>query len=128
MKESPGETNVVYAEQIRGSASMGRTNEEKPNKLSTKADSAPSVWNSVENRRRFFEDFAKANGFDPRLPGHWYNLTKVDFLTEKVCLSPFRSLSSLFSTSASPPPSFMLFHTQFLKRGQSKCFSITSGV
>jgi hypothetical protein len=30
------------------------------------------TWCKQKNRRRFFENFAKTNGFDPLLPDNWY--------------------------------------------------------
>ena len=30
------------------------------------------VWETVANRRKFFEKFAQNNGFDPHNPDNWY--------------------------------------------------------
>jgi len=30
-------------------------------------------WNDAANRKKFFEDYAKANGFDPLDPINWYS-------------------------------------------------------
>ena len=42
------------------------------------------LWNSPSKRRRFFENFAKANGFDPYTPESWYALQKEKILVVKV--------------------------------------------
>jgi len=36
-------------------------------------------WHSEENRREFFEMYAKENGFDPLVPKNWYlqNAAKI---------------------------------------------------
>jgi hypothetical protein len=31
-----------------------------------------SSWRSIENKRKFFENYAKANDFDPHDPENWY--------------------------------------------------------
>lgn len=36
-------------------------------------------------RRKFFEDFAKAKGFDPLHPQPWYSITWSDIQNYKVC-------------------------------------------
>eukprot|EP00026_Physarum_polycephalum_P002151 Phypoly_transcript_02156.p1 GENE.Phypoly_transcript_02156~~Phypoly_transcript_02156.p1 ORF type:complete len:735 (+),score=101.72 Phypoly_transcript_02156:694-2898(+) len=32
-----------------------------------------TAWNSVENRRLFFENYARENGFEPLVPENWYS-------------------------------------------------------
>jgi hypothetical protein len=32
----------------------------------------PASWQDIGNRRQFFENFAKENGFDPLIPENWY--------------------------------------------------------
>ena len=39
-----------------------------------------AVWKSPENRRNFFEKYAKQNGFDPLDPELWYSQTKENIL------------------------------------------------
>eukprot|EP00026_Physarum_polycephalum_P010399 Phypoly_transcript_10562.p1 GENE.Phypoly_transcript_10562~~Phypoly_transcript_10562.p1 ORF type:complete len:418 (+),score=65.52 Phypoly_transcript_10562:189-1256(+) len=37
-----------------------------------------NFWYNIENRRKFFEDFAREGGFDPLVPDHWYaNAPKI---------------------------------------------------
>ena len=43
-----------------------------------------SFWNSVENRRSFFDDYAKANKFDPHDRDSWYEQPKEKIFVEKV--------------------------------------------
>eukprot|EP00026_Physarum_polycephalum_P001474 Phypoly_transcript_01476.p1 GENE.Phypoly_transcript_01476~~Phypoly_transcript_01476.p1 ORF type:complete len:889 (+),score=81.31 Phypoly_transcript_01476:156-2669(+) len=33
----------------------------------------PKLWKDAENRRRFFEEYAEANGFDPQDSHNWYS-------------------------------------------------------
>jgi hypothetical protein len=60
-------------------------------------------WHDVKNRRKFFDGFAKANGFDPLIPENWYSVNKLDLRNIKVCFlyivsSPLSS--SLFFSSS----------------------------
>ena len=41
-------------------------------------------WQDMNNRRRFFVEFAGRNGFDPLVAEHWYAYTKCDILATKV--------------------------------------------
>jgi hypothetical protein len=43
---------------------------------------------SEENRRTFFEVYAKQNGFDPLIAEYWYAQTKKKILSAKVGSSP----------------------------------------
>lgn len=43
-------------------------------------------WSSVENRRNFFEKYAKENKFDPLLPENWYSQSRANMATIKVCI------------------------------------------
>jgi len=36
--------------------------------------------NKAETRRKFFEEFAKDNGFDPLNPQHWYSVRKKNIM------------------------------------------------
>jgi hypothetical protein len=44
------------------------------------------MWGNIENRKKFFEKFAKENFFDPLIPENWYSQpkqimdTKVSFI------------------------------------------------
>jgi hypothetical protein len=42
------------------------------------------VWNHIENRRGFFEKYAKNNGFDPHIPEMWYLQPVGKIMEEKV--------------------------------------------
>jgi ribulose-5-phosphate 4-epimerase/fuculose-1-phosphate aldolase len=37
-----------------------------------------------ENRKEFFDKFAKKRGFDPLIPNHWYFVSHDDILAETV--------------------------------------------
>ena len=56
-----------------------------------------AVWKSAENRRNFFEKYAKKKGFDPLDPEPWYNQSKEDILAAVNIFFPshFPSLPSL---------------------------------
>eukprot|EP00026_Physarum_polycephalum_P000178 Phypoly_transcript_00178.p1 GENE.Phypoly_transcript_00178~~Phypoly_transcript_00178.p1 ORF type:complete len:1068 (-),score=137.60 Phypoly_transcript_00178:3031-5769(-) len=41
-----------------------------------------SSWHEPKNRRQFFEDYAKKNGFDPLHPENWYLQSQDDILAE----------------------------------------------
>jgi hypothetical protein len=43
-------------------------------------------WGKIENRRKFFEQYAKQNGFDPLIPTNWYVQFKHNILATKVIL------------------------------------------
>jgi hypothetical protein len=42
------------------------------------------MWKLAENRRRFFENFAKTNGFDPLIAEAWYSQPSEKILSAKV--------------------------------------------
>ena len=41
-------------------------------------------WKHVSNQKRFFEDFAKANNFNPLVPTRWYNVSSKQILKTQV--------------------------------------------
>jgi hypothetical protein len=41
-------------------------------------------WAKVENRRKFFENFANLSGFDPLIPNHWYKQSREKIMATKV--------------------------------------------
>eukprot|EP00026_Physarum_polycephalum_P001049 Phypoly_transcript_01050.p1 GENE.Phypoly_transcript_01050~~Phypoly_transcript_01050.p1 ORF type:complete len:906 (+),score=142.25 Phypoly_transcript_01050:476-3193(+) len=41
-----------------------------------------NFWNVEKNRRKFFEDFAANNNFDPLLPENWYSIAKRQLLVQ----------------------------------------------
>lgn len=42
------------------------------------------IVGQVENRKKFFENFAKKKGFDPLEPENWYSQPLSNFMAEKV--------------------------------------------
>lgn len=51
----------------------------------TKKDKKPKgYWNNIENRRKFFIDFAKQRGFDPFKPENWAHIARVEITKNKV--------------------------------------------
>lgn len=46
-------------------------------------------WSEIETQKGFFVDYAKAHGFDPLNPDHWYKQSKSDILAAEVCFFPF---------------------------------------
>ena len=47
---------------------------------------AVSQWRVTENRRAFFENFAKKRNFDPLIPSNWYLVSYDEVVSEKVVL------------------------------------------
>ena len=43
-------------------------------------------WRVTENRRAFFENFAKKKNFDPLIPSNWYLVSYDEVVSEKVVL------------------------------------------
>ena len=41
-------------------------------------------WTRVENRRSFFESYAKESGFDPLVAENWYSESKQKIMFAKV--------------------------------------------
>jgi hypothetical protein len=41
-------------------------------------------WGNIENRRNFFENYAKRNGLDPQKPESWYSLSRKKLASLKV--------------------------------------------
>ena len=69
-------------------------------------------WSDFANRRKFFEEFAKARGFDPRIPDNWYAQSRELILSFPVSLS--------FSLLLLPcPPSSLLPLSNSAKGGSS---------
>lgn len=44
-------------------------------------------WDNVRKRKSFFENYAKANGFDPLVANHWYGEPADKILATKVFVS-----------------------------------------
>ena len=44
-------------------------------------------WRSIENRKKFFIDYAKQMGFDPNNPWNWQRVTKAHIVASKVNIS-----------------------------------------
>lgn len=47
---------------------------------------AAKSWNLPARRRLFFEKYARANGFDPLKPEHWYSQSKNKIKLTKVII------------------------------------------
>lgn len=41
-------------------------------------------WSDVNNRKRFFMEFAESRGFDPLVPENWSNITPAIIFAAKV--------------------------------------------
>jgi len=51
---------------------------------------AKGYWQDIENRRRFFEEFAKTHGFDPRDWTKWATITTTQLAQNQVYMNaPF---------------------------------------
>jgi len=47
------------------------------------------VQKSEKEIRLFFDNFARAEGFDPLVPDYWYNVSLPSLQKYPVCISPF---------------------------------------
>lgn len=47
-------------------------------------------WQSQENRRKFCENFARIQGFDPLVPENWYSIFKSTFVSDVSSLFFFK--------------------------------------
>ena len=73
-------------------------------------------WNEVTNRRGFFDEFARSNGFDPLEPKNWYSIASTQIFNSKVFLSFssfFSPFFSLFLFFVIPVPYIMLDYPGF---------------
>jgi len=43
-----------------------------------------SAWNDINNRRRFFEEFAASMGFDATKPDNWRYVTTTQIIAKQV--------------------------------------------
>ena len=65
-------------------------------------------WTNVDNRKKFLEDFAKKNRFDPLIAENWYKIRTKQFRAMKVLfLSPFPPFPPF-------PPSLPLSSSSYL--------------
>jgi hypothetical protein len=46
-------------------------------------------WSEVHKRKKLFENYANAHGFDPLAAEHWYNVPREQIIKTTVCLSPY---------------------------------------
>ena len=63
-----------------------------------------SYWAKEESRRRFFDSFAEAQGFDPLVPKNWYSVSKEAIQKQRVFVCSLISYLSdyvLFSICSS---------------------------
>ena len=65
------------------------------------------LWNREEARRKFFEDYATENGFDPLVPKNWYKQARDKIMAAKV----YFFFSNLSATNTL---SLLLFFLAFL--------------
>jgi hypothetical protein len=50
-------------------------------------------WNVQDNRRNYFNDYARKIGFDPLIPTNWYSVSAHSILSEKVLPTTIEHLS-----------------------------------
>jgi hypothetical protein len=43
-------------------------------------------WANLQNRRKFFDEFARENNFDPLIPDNWYGISKRQIKNKQVLL------------------------------------------
>lgn len=48
-------------------------------------------WEDKNNRRNFFEEYAKKHCFDPLKPENWYHQTRAIIVQEEVILMFFKN-------------------------------------
>jgi hypothetical protein len=63
-----------------------------------------TYWLAPNNHKIFFDNFAKARGFDPLKAHNWYSVSKDDIKTRMVC-----PVYILFRFYVVPPVSFDFF-------------------
>jgi hypothetical protein len=51
-------------------------------------------WDKSAERRHFFEDYAKENGFDPLIPDNWYSQSRDKIMSTKVVQLEFYFITS----------------------------------
>lgn len=63
-------------------------------------------WTEVANQRKFFDNFAKENNFDPLNPDNWYKVERRDVF-EQVTI--YLAISKLIISGWSRTVSWLLF-------------------
>lgn len=53
-------------------------------KFFASSSSSTSMWRDPQKRRKFFENFAKENSFDPIVPENWYKQSKKSIMAREV--------------------------------------------
>lgn len=48
-----------------------------------------AMWSAAVDRRKFFENYAQLNKFDPLVPDNWYLQPKERILAHSVCFETF---------------------------------------
>lgn len=51
-------------------------------------NSFAASWNTISNRRQFFENFAKMKNFDAEVADNWYSQSRKEIMNQKVLLFP----------------------------------------
>eukprot|EP00026_Physarum_polycephalum_P001467 Phypoly_transcript_01469.p1 GENE.Phypoly_transcript_01469~~Phypoly_transcript_01469.p1 ORF type:complete len:1107 (+),score=182.36 Phypoly_transcript_01469:326-3322(+) len=68
---------------------------------SSKFGANESQWSKVENKRKFFENYAEENDFDPLTPEHWYSHPRNNILKRKGIASVLFYHNNSLSTALS---------------------------
>lgn len=55
-----------------------------------------SYWENIDNQRKFLENFANKNNFDPMIASNWYSVTSNVLLSYQVFLLFLYNLFILF--------------------------------
>lgn len=56
----------------------------------------PNPYNELQNRRKFFEDFAKEHNFDPLVPINWNNQFEKIKLSTVISFHYFTIICKMF--------------------------------
>lgn len=70
-----------------------------------------AFWKDRKNRRNFFENYAKENGFDPLVPDNWYKHPYIN-------ISQIKVLSNIFLL-------FYVFYLKLLLSGSKASFNLS---
>jgi len=75
-----------------------------------------NCWAVRENRKKFFNSFAKDNLFDPNIPENWYSISKEDILKVKSGISVLQHYKGSLPEALLDIYPLLLFDKSKLKR------------
>ena len=79
------QTNKREKERKKEGMKEGRKERGRRKEESNNSYADPNPWHNIATRRKFFEEYAKKNHFDPLNPECWYNAKTKEIRTLPVC-------------------------------------------